>query len=190
MRLQARDHVPTLTAVLTAVSLILVFAAALGAIPRVLLPRAPEPVIAAIPHLNAAISLLAIGTIAVGWRAIRRGAIRRHRRAMVSALALFGAFLGLYLYRVGLEGPTHFSGPEAIYKAVYLPLLAIHISLAVVCIPLLFYVVLLALTRPVRQIPLTRHPRIGRIAATLWLVSFSLGLVVYLLLYVVYGPVP
>jgi putative membrane protein len=105
---------------------------------------------------------------------------------MLASLALFVAFLLLYLYRISLEGPTAFPGPESVYRLVYLPTLAVHVSLAVVCVPLLYYVALLALTHDVAELPETPHPRVGRVAATLWLVSFSLGLVVYGTLYVVY----
>ena len=185
MELRARNHVPALAGLLSAVSLALVFGAVLGAFEGTL-PRAPAAVVEAIPHLNATISLLAIGTIASGWRAIRRGNTARHRALMIASLALFVGFLTLYLYRVSLEGPAPFPGPEAVYQFGYLPILAIHITLAIVCVPLLYYVLLLALTRPVAELPRTNHRRVGRIAASLWLVSFALGIVVYALLYVIY----
>ncbi len=185
MELRARNHVPVLAGLLSLVSLALVFGAVVGAFEGTL-PRAPDVVLDAIPHLNAVISVIAIATIASGWRAIRRGAVRRHRRLMVVSLALFVAFLALYLYKVSLEGPATFPGPETIYQYVYLPILAIHILLAIVCIPLLYYVLLLAVTHPVAEIPRTNHRRVGRIAAALWMISFALGVVVYLLLYVVY----
>jgi len=188
MSVEARDHVPGLAAVLSVVSLGLVFAAAGGAIPRSALPQAPDAVVDAIPHVNAAISLLAIAVIGYGWRAIRRGDVTTHRRAMGAGFLLFVLFLVLYLYKVALEGPTSFPGPAAVEQFVYLPVLAVHILLAIVCVPLLYYVLLLALTRPVEEIPLTDHPRFGRFTATLWLVSFALGVVVYALLYLVpYG---
>jgi len=187
MELQARNHVPALTALLTVVSLALVFGAVLRAIPTAVLPRAPHSVLAAIPHVNALLSVVAIAVILVGWRAIRRGNVARHRASMVSALVLFALFLLLYLYRVALVGPSSFEGPRAVYRFVYLPVLAVHMLLAVVCIPLLYYVLLLAATRPVAEIPLTRHPAVGPVAASLWLVSFGLGVVTYLLLYVVYA---
>lgn len=186
MQLQARDHVPELTGVLTAVSLALVFGAVLGVIPTTLLPQAPEWLLHAIPHVNAVVSVLAIGTILVGWRAIRAGNVARHRSAMLASLGLFAVFLVLYLYRVILEGPTAFPGPAVLEQFLYYPVLGIHIFLAIVCIPLLYYVLLLALTRPVNDLGATRHPTIGRIAASLWLVSFVLGTVVYLLLYVLF----
>lgn len=186
MELRTKDHVPALAAVLSVVSLALVFAAVLEVIPPTLLPRAPDAVLHAIPHANAAISALAILVIGGAWRAVRRGDVARHRQGMLAGLGLFVAFLALYLYKVILEGPTDFTGPAAVDTYVYLPALAIHVLLAVVCIPLLYYVLLLAVTRPVGEIPLTRHPRLGRVAASLWLISFALGIVVYLLLYVAY----
>lgn len=183
-RALARNHVPALTAVLTIVSLALVFGAVLGFAPA--LPRASEAVLGAIPHVNAALSAVAIGTIALGWRSIRRGAIQRHRLLMLLSAALFGTFLVLYLYRVALEGPRSFAGPAVLYQWVYVPVLGVHILLAIVCIPLLYYVLLLAGTRPIDAISRTVHAKVGRIAASLWLVSFALGIVVYLLLYVLY----
>ncbi|MFB6165491.1 MAG: DUF420 domain-containing protein [Haloarculaceae archaeon] len=182
----ARERVPELTGLFTAVSLALVFGAVLGVIPAHVLPRAPGWFLDAIPHLNAGISVVAIAVIATGWRAIRGGRIDRHRRSMLTALGLFAAFLLLYLYRVSLHGPTAFPGPAALERFVYLPLLAGHILLAIVCIPPLYYVLLLALTRPASDLGATAHPRVGRVAASLWLVSFALGIVVYLLLYVVF----
>ncbi len=186
VRAVVRDHVPAAAAGLTAVSLALVFGAVLGALPAANLPRAPEAVLEAIPPVNAAISAVAIATIARGWLWIREGAVRRHRAAMLLSSALFATFLALYLYRVTLLGPAEFPGPTAVYRGLYLPVLAVHVTLAIVCIPLLYYVLLVGLTHPVAAIPRTAHARVGRVAAALWLVSFALGIAVYLLLYVVY----
>ena len=186
IRAAVRAHVPAVTAVLSLVSLALVFGAAMQAIPTSVVPHAPDSVLSAIPHVNAVLSLAAICTITLGWRWIRAGEVGRHRAAMGASTVLFATFLGLYLYRVLLEGPTDFAGPEAVGTYLYAPLLAIHILLAIVCVPLLYYVLLLAATRPVSEIPLTDHPRIGRVAATLWITSFALGVVVYLLLYVLF----
>lgn len=187
MELQrARNHVPALTAVLTAVSLTLVFGAILGVVPRSSIPRVPESAILAVPHVNAVISTTAIVTILVGVRFIRRGDIAKHRRMMLVSLVLFVSFLTLYLYRIAVSGTTEFGGPNGVYQFVYLPTLAIHIVLAIACIPLLYYVLLLAMTRPVADLYGTSHKRVGRLAATLWLISFFLGDVVYVLLYWLY----
>ncbi|WP_137285152.1 DUF420 domain-containing protein [Halorussus salinisoli] len=183
MQRLAERHVPALTGLLTVVSLALVFAAVLRVVPAGTLPRAPDPVLAAIPHVNAAISVVAFGVVAASWRWIRQGKVERHRRGMLAGVVLFAAFLTLYLYRVALLGPTHFEGPQVVEQFVFYPILGIHVLLAVVCIPLLYYVLLLALTRPVSELSATNHPRVGRVAASLWLTSFALGVVVYLLLY-------
>ena len=185
MQLVTQKRVPLLTAVLSIVSLGLVFSAVGGVVPAWLLPRS-QTLIDLVPHLNAVISLTAIGVIVGGWRAIRRGDVDTHRRRMIAGFVLFAAFLVLYLYRVSLEGPTDFGGPDAIYQFVYLPMLAIHILLAVVCVPLLFYVLLVAVSRPVEEIYRSRHRSVGQVAAVLWLISFTLGVVVYGMLYVVY----
>ncbi|QSW99587.1 DUF420 domain-containing protein [Haloterrigena alkaliphila] len=182
-----RERVTLLTAVLSVVSLAIVFAAAGGRIPQSTVPAAPEWILDAIPLLNALISATAIGTITVGWRAIRRGDVDRHRAAMVASFVLFAAFLTFYLYRlVAMGGPQPFPGPDAIRQFVYLPILAVHIFLAIVCVPLVYYALLLAGAYPVSELRRTAHARVGRVAASLWLISFSLGIVVYVLLHVVY----
>jgi len=181
-----REQVPALTGVLTVVSLALVFGAVGGVIPNALLPRAPEAVLEAIPTVNALVSAAAIGTIVAGIRAIRRGEVDRHRQLMVATFGLFVAFLVLYLYRVTLVGPTEFAGPAVVETYVYFPLLAIHILLAIVAIPAVYYTLLLAASYPISELSRTNHPRAGKVAATLWLVSFSLGIVVYAMLYLVW----
>jgi putative membrane protein len=185
MQLEARDRVPELTAVLSVVSLGVVFATAGGLVPSGALPRVGA-LVEVIPHVNAALSATALVTIAVGVRAVKHGDIERHRAAMVATTVLFLGFLALYLYRIALEGPAAFPGPETVYQFVYLPVLGIHVLLAVVSIPLVYYVLLLAVTRPVAAIRKSPHPRVGKVAAGLWFVSFGLGIVVYALLYVVY----
>jgi putative membrane protein len=182
MNARVRDNVPAVAAVLSAVSLALVIGTAAGLVPGRFLPRV-EPLLVVIPHLNAVLSAAAIVVILAGLRAIRRGDVARHRRAMLTGLGLFAGFLVLYLYRVAVLGPTHFDGPAWLATFVYRPILAVHILLAVVCVPLLYYVVLLGLTRPVPEISTSAHPRVGRVTVLLWLISFGLGLVVYTMLY-------
>lgn len=186
MAFEVREHVPALAGVLTVVSLALVFGSVLGYVPVGALPHPPQWVLEAIPHVNAVIAVTAFAVIGRGWLQIRRKRIASHRRSMLVGLALFLVFLALYLYRVALEGPTAFGGPDVVYTSVYLPFLAIHMVLAIVCLPLLFYVALVGLTYPVSEIPLSKHPQVGRIATVLWLISFAMGTGVYLLLYVLF----
>ena len=186
--MQARigDNVALTAGALSVVSLVIVFAAALQAIPTALIPRAPDAVLDAIPTLNAVVSLAAIGTITAGVRAIRRGDVERHRKLMGTSFALFVAFLAMYLYRVTLIGPAPFTGPDAVAQFVYYPVLAIHNLLAIASLPPVYYALVLALTRPASELPSTNHARVGRVAAALWLISFALGIVVYMLLHVLF----
>jgi putative membrane protein len=182
----ARENVSVLTALASVVALALVFAAVGGVVPSSLLPRASDAVLAAIPHFNAAVSATAIATIVLGWREISRGNVTRHRNFMVASFALFAAFLGAYLYRLIHVGTTEFPGPEVVYSYVYLPFLAVHILLAIVCIPFVFHALLLAATRPFEDLYHTRHSQVGFVGAVLWLISFTMGIGVYLMLYHLY----
>lgn len=181
-----REHAQGVSAVLSVVALGLVFAAVLGMLPVGALPRASDAFLAAIPSINAVVALTAIVTISLGLRWARQHDIQRHRVAMSASALLFASFLALYLYRLSLVGTTEFPGPETVYQFVYLPVLAIHMVLAIVCVPLVIYALVLATVHPIQDLARTHHPRVGRIAAPLWLISFTLGVVVYLLLHVVY----
>ena len=186
VRATARAHALGVSLAVSGVALALVFAVALEFVPGGALPRAPTAVLDAIPHLNAALSACAVVVIVGGVALARRGEYGRHRRAMLTATGLFAAFLGLYLYRVAVLGPTPFPGPASVYRTVYLPVLTVHVTLAVVCVPLVTYVLVLAATHTVAELPATSHQRVGRVAAALWAVSFALGVVVYAMLYVAY----
>jgi putative membrane protein len=184
MEATVRRNLREVTTILSVVSLVLVFAAARQAIPSAILPAAPPWVFAAIPHVNAGISVTAIALIVLGVRDARHSRFERHRRLMLAAFALFVAFLALYLWKVAVKGPQTFPGSGAIELA-YLGVLAVHMLLAIVCIPLLYYVLLLAGTHSMSELPDTAHGRVARIAAPLWVLSFLLGTVVYVLLYLV-----
>ncbi|MDZ5810895.1 DUF420 domain-containing protein [Halorubrum sp. AD140] len=179
----ARENVPLLTALCSVVALAAVFGAVGGAIPSAVLPRASDAALAAIPHFNAAVSATAIATILFGWRAISRGNVRRHRALMLTSFGLFVAFLAAYLYRLIHVGTAEFPGPETAYTYLYLPFLGIHILLAIACVPFVFHALLLAATRPYEELYHTRHAQVGLVAAVLWLISFTMGIGVYVMLY-------
>ncbi|MFB6095147.1 MAG: DUF420 domain-containing protein [Halodesulfurarchaeum sp.] len=185
MRSLVRSHVLGTALLLSAVALGLVFASVFGMIPARALPH-HAGLLRAVPHLNAAISLLALGTISAGVRYIRQGRVGRHRFAMLTSTGLFATFLLLYLYKLLLEGPATFQGPAIVSLYLFVPLLVVHTVLAVVTVPLVIYVLLLAGTHSVSELPQTPHPRVGRLAAALWFTSFALGVAVYVLLYIVY----
>lgn len=150
-----------------------------------LLPRGPPP----FPELRLPLSTataVANGTtfalLLAGWVSIRQGRRRRHRRLMVLAGLSIAAFLVLYVTRQSLVGTLEFQGPDALRTFLYLPLLIPHLVLSAASVPPVLYNFIVGLTRPLDQVARTPHPRVGRIVVPLWLVSSSLGLVVFLLL--------
>jgi len=167
--------------VLSAVALSLIGASSQGGLDAV--PQAPSWFLSAIPHINAALVLVAFVTVVAGYREIRHGNVRRHARFMATTTVLFFVFLALYLLRLSNAGLTEFPGGDFAYRYVYLPFLGAHMLLAAVCIPLVLYSVVVAATVPTDDIRETSHPRVGRIAVPLWAITFVFGFVVYLMLH-------
>jgi putative membrane protein len=159
---------------------------ALSGQPPSSLPPALARLVAFAPHLIAAINASALIVLLRGRAAIRAGRVASHRRLMLTAAVLISGFLVLYVTRVALGGTKAFPGPATVRVYLYLPLLAIHVLLSIISVPLVVYNLLVGLTRPIGAIGVTPHPRVGRTAVALWSVSLALGIVVYVMLNLVY----
>ncbi|MDR7421568.1 MAG: DUF420 domain-containing protein [Armatimonadota bacterium] len=159
---------------------------ALAMRPPAVLPPAVIAALAALPTLIAIVNTLALACLIAGWRAVLARRIHRHRRFMIASAALISLFLVLYVTRVALGGTKAFPGPTAVRAFVYLPILAVHIVLSIVSVPLVVYNLLTGLRHPAGAVAATRHPSVGRYAVALWSTSLVLGIVVYLLLNVLY----
>ncbi|MCH7913082.1 MAG: DUF420 domain-containing protein, partial [Deltaproteobacteria bacterium] len=109
--------------------------------------------------------------------------IKLHRIVMPSALGLIFLFLVMYVTRIYLGGVKEFPGPESLYLYLYLPVLIIHVTLSIICIQPVLYVASIGLTNRIEHIPRTKHKLVGRIAVPMWILSLTLGLIVYTLLY-------
>ncbi|EMA40022.1 DUF420 domain-containing protein [Halobiforma nitratireducens] len=136
-------------------------------------------------HAIAVINGAATVLLAAGWYWIRAGEVEKHRLAMVGAFALILLFLVVYLIRVGGGGEKLFQGPQLVRYA-YLLMLAIHIVLSIVAVPVVLYALVLGLTHTPSELRETAHARIGRIAAATWILSLVLGIVTYLMLNHIY----
>ncbi|AEH37233.1 DUF420 domain-containing protein [Halopiger xanaduensis] len=151
-------------------------------------PIYPDLTTAQINLLSHAIAVINSTTtvlLVLGWYWIRRGDVGKHRLAMIGAFALIMLFLVTYLIKVGGGGEKHFVGPDPVYYA-YLAMLAIHIVLSVVSVPVVLYALILGLTHTPAELRNTAHARVGRIAAASWILSLVLGVVTYVLLNHVY----
>ena len=78
-----------------------------------------------------------------------------------------------------------FVGPE-MAALFYFVMLAIHIVLSAVSVPLVLYNVVVGLTHSTEEVGQTAHPRVGRITVAVWSVSLTLGVLAYVLLNHVY----
>jgi len=106
----------------------------------------------------------------------------------MSANAVILVFLVLYLLKTGGGGTKEIAlDPGAVYYS-YLAMLAVHILLSILSVPVVLYAILLGVTHTPRELRTeTPHRRVGRIAAGAWILSLSLGVVTYLMLNHIYG---
>lgn len=131
--------------------------------------------------VNATFNLVATLCLLAGFAFIRRGQVRRHRNAMVGALAASGLFLVFYVLRFSLTGTHRFAG-EGLARTAYLTILFSHMVLAVVVVPLVLRLLWLIGRRRFRA-----HARLARWTYPVWLYVSVTGIVVYAMLYHVYG---
>lgn len=187
-RRRAKNRPLVATLALTAIGYAVVIGTFAGALP--IYPDVGEGVVDLLSHSIAVVNTLATVFLALGWYWIRRDEVRKHRNAMLIAFGLILLFLLLYLPKVGGGGEKHFVlASEYAWvplwswiRPAYLAMLAIHILLSVLAVPLVLYAVVLGVTHTPAELVHTAHARIGRYAAGAWIVSLVLGVITYVML--------
>lgn len=134
----------------------------------------------ALAMVNAGLNLTSTLFLLAGFRHIRRGDLRRHRRCMMVAVAASTLFLVLYLLRFSLTGTHAFEGPEAV-RRIYLIVLFSHMILAAAVVPLV-----LRLLHLLKRRRFKAHRRLARWTFPVWLYVSLTGLFVYFMLYHLY----
>lgn len=185
---RSRERPVVVTAALTAIAYAIVLGTFADALP--IYPRIGETTVDLLSHLIALVNTAATICLALGWYWIRRRQIRRHRAAMLTAFALIVLFLLLYLPKVGGGGEKYFVLASTYdwvplgwwVEPAYLAMLAVHILLSAVAVPLVIFTVVLGLTHTPAELPRTPHARVGRLAAGSWILSLVLGIVTYVML--------
>jgi len=187
-RSSARSYPRATVALLSVVGYALVIGTFVGALPASIFPTLNQAQVDLLSHAIAGINTVATTLLVLGWKWIREGEVEKHRKAMGSAFGLILVFLVLYLTKIGGGGTKEMVGaPELVYYA-YLLMLAIHIVLSVVAVPVVLYALVLGLTHTPRELrEETPHKTVGRIAAGSWILSLTLGVVTYVLLNWVYA---
>jgi putative membrane protein len=181
-----KDHPVAVTAVLSVVGYGLVVGTFLGLVPESIFPELSLQQVNRLADAIAVVNTLATLSLIAGWRWIRRDEVKKHATAMSTAFGLILVFLVLYLTKIGGGGTKEFVGPQLVYYA-YLAMLAIHIVLSIVSVPVVLYAIVLGVTHTPTELRNTAHARVGRVAAGAWILSLSLGVVAYLLLNHVYS---
>jgi putative membrane protein len=181
-----REHPRATVVVLTAVGYGAVLGTFAGVLPGSVFPDLTLAGVNLLSHVIAAVNTTTTVLLLAGWYWIRRGEVRKHAAAMTASFVLILVFLVLYLAKIGGGGTKEFVGPTLVYYG-YLAMLAVHVVLSVVAVPVVLYALVLGITHTPAELRRgTPHRRVGRIAAGSWVLSLSLGVVTYLLLNHVY----
>ncbi len=130
-----------------------------------------------LPTLNACLNGSCAVLLTLGYLAIRRGNIARHKACMGLAFITSVFFLISYLTYHALHGSTRFPGTGPV-RPLYFAILISHTILAVVIVPLVLRTLYLALRGR-----FDAHRRLARWTFPVWMYVSVTGVVVYLMLY-------
>lgn len=129
-----------------------------------------------LPALNALLNGLSATALLIGYTLIRAHRIRAHRGAMMTAFAFSTLFLVSYIAHHYLHGDVYYP-PHAEFRTFYRSLLASHIVLAIVTLPLVLVTFFFSLSGRIPQ-----HRKIARWTFPLWLYVSITGVVTYAML--------
>jgi putative membrane protein len=134
-----------------------------------------------LPALNALLNGLSATALLIGYTFIRAHRIAAHRASMLTAFGFSTLFLVSYILHHALHGDVRYPVHAAL-RSVYLPLLASHIVLAVVALPLVLVTFFFSLTGRIPQ-----HRKVARWTFPLWLYVSITGVVTYVMLRLAQG---
>jgi putative membrane protein len=126
-----------------------------------------------LPLLNAVLNALSTVALLFGYGFIRNRKLSAHRNAMFAAFFFSSIFLVSYLTNFTLHGETHFNRLNP-WWPVYWKLLASHILLSVIALPMILITFFLSLTG---RFP--AHRRLARYTFPIWLYVSITGVIVY-----------
>ena len=135
-----------------------------------------------LPVINASLNAVSTVFISLGWFFIRRNIWQRHVPCMIAAIISSTLFLISYI-TYHLHAGEKSSGYTGWIAGVYFPILASHVLLAFITLPLVIVTLV-----PVFQRRWDRHRRLGRWTMPIWLYVSVTGVIVYLFLYQWFPP--
>ena len=129
-----------------------------------------------LPALNALLNGLCAIALCVGFYFIKHRNMAAHRTSMLTAFAFSSLFLVSYIVNHTLHGDTIFPGHGPV-RTLYLSILASHILLSMVALPMVLTTFFFSLTG---RFPM--HRRIARWTFPIWLYVSITGVVVFVFL--------
>ena len=134
-----------------------------------------------LPALNAFFNGLSALALAAGFVFILRGRLAAHRNAMLTAFVFSSLFLVSYITNHYLHGDTRYP-MHAPHRTLYLSMLASHVLLSVVALPLVLVTFFLSLSGR-----FALHKKVARWTFPIWFYVSVTGVLVYLMLHSVLG---
>ena len=126
-----------------------------------------------LPAMNAVFNGLAATALLIGYTFVRAHKIKQHRASMITAFVFSSLFLVSYIVNHALHGDTRFPDLGAV-RTLYLSILASHIILSIVALPMVLTTFFFSLTGRFAM-----HRRIAVVTFPLWLYVSVTGVVVY-----------
>src|ERR1700723_3643951 len=134
-----------------------------------------------LPALNAVLNGLAATALLIGFTFIRAHRIAAHRASMIIAFAFSTLFLVSYILHHALHGDVRYPA-QAAFRTLYLCLLASHIFLAVIALPLLLVTFFFSLSGRFPQ-----HRKVARWTFPIWLYVSVTGVITFVMLRLAQG---
>jgi putative membrane protein len=134
-----------------------------------------------LPHLNASLNALSFVFLVSGYRFIRRKQIAAHRACMLSACVTSLLFFVSYITYHAQVGSVKFPG-QGWPRTLYFTILTTHTILAATVPVLAILTLRLALKEN-----FAAHRRIARWTFPIWAYVSVTGVIVYVMLYWIYG---
>jgi putative membrane protein len=129
-----------------------------------------------LPALNAVLNGASATALLIGFLFIRARKIDAHRRSMLTAFAFSTLFLIGYIAHHALHGDVRYP-LHAAWRGPYLGLLASHIILSALALPMILITFFLSLTGRFPQ-----HKKLARWTFPIWLYVSITGVITYVML--------
>ena len=134
-----------------------------------------DEIIPYLPHFQAILNTCAALFLSAGYYFIKNKNRDAHRACMATAFLISTVFLISYLTYHAKVGYMPFAG-EGIIRPFYFTMLASHVILAAVIVPMVLITIAYAIKGD-----FNKHPRIARWTLPLWMYVSVTGVLIYIL---------